>query len=98
REPDTLIMGDDSPWKGVRMAEQQAQRSRRKFSDEFKRDAVEIVRSFTRPQVIVRLRRLLKQREEELEILGIALAFFARWADRQWSVSGSKRRRSTVLT
>ncbi len=30
------------------MEEQQAQRSRRKFSDEFKRDAVEIVRSSDR--------------------------------------------------
>ena len=38
-------MGDDSPWKGVRWRNNKVQRSRRKFSDEFKRDAVEIVRS-----------------------------------------------------
>jgi len=35
------------------MEEQQAQGSRRKFSDEFKRDAVEIVRSSDRPIAVV---------------------------------------------
>jgi len=41
-------MGGDPAWKGVRW-EEQRRRTRRKFSDEFKRDAVEIVRSSKKP-------------------------------------------------
>ena len=45
REPDTPTMGDESPRRGVRLGEEQKKRRiRRKFSDEFKHDAVEIVR------------------------------------------------------